>query len=163
MEQSKALTIIAALFALSALLSCAGSDSGSPSVAVTESGVSKATAIDHRPARDTVDWQFVDTEEQADWSLPTDREWPGEEIGVIGPIIAMGGRGSKSYVAVYDPGGIFIGALYLKEARKDPSRLENLLRLAQVRGFVQNNRTIDRVALLRFLDLVREARQKEMP
>ena len=167
MKLSNTFSISVILLAMVALMSCAGSQSssqsGSPPASVTEGVEKTSDIIDHRPQRDTVDWQFVDMEGQPSWTSPADREWPGEEIGVIGPIIAIGGSGSKTYVAVYDPGGIFIGAVYLKEARKDPSRLENLIQLAQARGFVQNNRTIDRVSLLRYLRLAETVRQEEMP
>lgn len=163
MKLSRVLSIFGVLLSMFVFTSCTETKSTGSTVKDIDSSSPESAIADHRPARDTVDWQFVDTKGQPAWSAPTDREWPGEEIGVIGPIIAMGGRGSKAYVAVYDPGGIFIGALYLKEAREDPSRLENLLYLAQARGFIQNNRTIDQVALLRFLSLAREAQHKEMP
>lgn len=163
MKFSQITSAISVSFVMLALISCAGNQSGSPPAKISESDKPASATIDQRPERDTVDWQFVDTEEQVSWSAPVDREWPGEEIGVIGPIIAMGGSGSKSYAAVYDPAGVFIGAVYLKEARKDPSRLENLLRLAQARGIVQNSQTIDRAALLRFINLVKEARTEERP
>jgi hypothetical protein len=164
MKLSNISTTVGIFFVMLALMSCAGNESGSPQATVAESGSPAVASDDQRPARDTVDWQFVATDTQPpDWSAPVDREWPGEEIGVIGPIIALGGSGSKTYVAIYDPGGIFIGALYLKEARKDPSRLENLIRLARVRGSIQNSRTIDHVSVLRFLSLAQAARQKETP
>ncbi|MDJ0624154.1 MAG: hypothetical protein QNJ17_14385 [Desulfocapsaceae bacterium] len=156
-------SVICVLLVLLALVSCAGNQSGSPPAKVAKGEKPASATIDQRPERDTVDWQFVDNGELVSWSAPVDREWPGEAIGVIGPIIAMGGSGSKSYAAVYDPAGVFIGAVYLKEARKDPSRLENLIRLAQARGIVQNSQTIDRAALLRFINLVKEARTEERP
>ena len=163
MNLSTTSTVFAGLLALVFLVSCAGSNSTSSPATVAENVAKEANTLDHRPARDTVDWHLAYSDGQPPWSNPTDREWPGEEIGVIGPIIAMGGQGSKAYISIYDPAGVFIGALYLKDARKDPGRLEDLLRLAQARGAVQNSRTIERASVLRFLSLAEEARQKEMP
>ena len=53
----------------------------------------------------------------------TDIERPGEQLGLIGPIIAHGGQGSKAYIAVYDPAGVLVGAITKKEAKADPKRL----------------------------------------
>ncbi len=159
-------SICTSVLALFALMGCVASESGSPgstAPTVKEKAPVAVTIIDHRPARDTVDWKTIGVEGESLNSSPADREWPGEEIGLIGPIIAMGGSGSKTYISIYDPGGVFIGALYLKEAREDPSRLENLLKLAQARGAIQNGRTLDLVSARRFLDMAIAARQEVKP
>ncbi len=156
-------TAIILILVIFFLMGCVASETSGPSApsTTTNEQVSSAEAtVDHRPTRDTVNWQSTGVDNQALWSDPVDREWPGEELGLIGPIIARGGSGSKAYVAIYDPGGVFIGALYLKEAREDPTRLENLLRLAAARGVIQNNRTLDLVSARRFLDMAIAARKE---
>jgi len=144
------------------LSGCAGGESGAkPSAAAA--GDLPAVEVDHRSPRDTVDWQSSSIDGQPPWHGEADREWPGEAMGLIGPIIAMGGSGAKTFVAVYDPAGVFIGALYLKEARQNPARLENLLLLANRRGAVQNARTVERVAARHFLEQAATARREDSP
>ncbi|MGB3221854.1 MAG: hypothetical protein WBB23_03555 [Desulforhopalus sp.] len=151
------------LFILFALIGCAGGEPGSTTATITENNTPVEAVVDHRPPLDTLDWQAYNAAGQPPWSSALDRDWPGEEMGLTGPIFAMGGSGSKTYIAVYDPGGVLIGALLLKEARKNPARLENIIRLASARGNIQNTRTVDQVAARRFLALVQAARQEERP
>ena len=54
-------------------------------------------------SRDTISWGSV---EKGQWRMiprDTDIERPGEQMGLIGPIIAHGGQGKETYIAVYDP------------------------------------------------------------
>ena len=51
MKQSKASTIIAALFALSALIGCAGGDSKGPAATATDSSTPAVAADDHTSRR----------------------------------------------------------------------------------------------------------------
>ncbi len=92
----------------------------------------------HIPSRDTISW--VSVEKGMWWMIPgdTDIEWPGERLGLIGPIIAHGGQGKKAYIAVYDPAGVLVGAITKKDAKENPERLEALIRIAQKRAIIQN-------------------------
>jgi len=92
----------------------------------------------HRANRDTVNW--VSSEKGMWWMTPndTDIEWPGEQLGLIGPIIAQGGTGKDAYIAVYDPAGVLVGAVTKKEAKKNPESLEAIIGAAQKRAAIQN-------------------------
>jgi hypothetical protein len=92
----------------------------------------------HRASRDTISW--VSVEKGMWWMIPkdTDIEWPGERLGLVGPIIAHGGQGKKAYIAVYDPAGVLVGAITKKEAKENPKRLQEIIRIAQMRAIVQN-------------------------
>jgi len=92
----------------------------------------------HSASRDTISWVSV---EKGQWGMiprDTDVEGPGEQLGLIGPIIAHGGEGKKAYIAVYDPAGVLVGAITKKEAKADPKRLEAIIQIAQKRAVVQN-------------------------
>ena len=92
----------------------------------------------HRANRDTVNW--VSSEKGVWWMSPqdTDIEWPGEQLGLIGPIIAHGGSGKEAYIAVYDPAGVLVGAVTKKEAKKNPESLKAIISTAQKRAAIQN-------------------------
>ena len=92
----------------------------------------------HRANRDTVNWNS--SEKGMWWMTPndTDIEWPGEQLGLIGPIIAHGGSGKDAYIAVYDPAGVLVGAVKKNEAKKDPERLKAIIRTAKKRAAIQN-------------------------
>ena len=92
----------------------------------------------HRANRDTVSW--ISTDKGMWWMTPndTDIEWPGEQLGLIGPIIAHGGSGKDAYIAVYDPAGVLVGAVTKKEAKKNPESLKAIIRTAQKRAAIQN-------------------------
>jgi hypothetical protein len=92
----------------------------------------------HRASRDTISW--ISVEKGRWWMIPrdTDIEWPGEQLGLIGPIIAHGGQGKEAYIAVYDPAGVLVGAITKKDAKKNPERLEAIIRIAQKRAIIQN-------------------------
>jgi hypothetical protein len=76
----------------------------------------------------------------------TDLEWPGERLGLIGPIVATGGKGAKQFVVVFDSAGIPVGALTRKAYKEDPGQLAELLARAQVRSELQNLATLIYVA-----------------
>ena len=92
----------------------------------------------HRANRDTVAW--VSADKGMWWMTPadTDIELPGEQLGLIGPIIAHGGSGKDAYIAVYDPAGIMVGAVTKKEAKENPERLQAIIRAAHKRAAIQN-------------------------
>ncbi len=92
----------------------------------------------HRANRDTVNW--TSSQKGMWWMVPenTDIEWPGEQLGLIGPIIAHGGSGKNAYIAVYDPAGVLVGAVTKKEAKDNPERLKAIIRTAQKRAAIQN-------------------------
>ena len=92
----------------------------------------------HRPPKDTVDWKSANMSGVVPVVNETDREWPGERLGLIGPIIAKGGVGSKTYVTVYDSAGVLIGGMTYAEYKKNPERMTELLQTAQKRSEHQN-------------------------
>lgn len=92
----------------------------------------------HKPPRDTVDWESTNIGKVVPVVKETDREWPGERLGLIGPIIAKGGAGSKRYVTVYDSAGVLIGGMTYAEYKKSPERMTELLQTAQMRSEHQN-------------------------
>ena len=100
--------------------------------------VSEEKRFVHRANRDTVNW--VSSEKGMWWMTPedTDIEWPGEQLGLIGPIIAHGGSGKNAYIAVYDPAGVLVGAVTKKEAKENPERLKAIIRAAHKRAAIQN-------------------------
>ena len=92
-----------------------------------------------RANRDTVNW--TSSEKGVWWKVvpeDTDIEWPGEQLGLIGPIIAHGGSGKDAYIAVYDPAGVLVGAIRKKEAKENPGRLKAIIATAQKRAAIQN-------------------------
>lgn len=93
----------------------------------------------HRASRDTIFW--IDSDKEASKITPKDSaiEWPGERLGLLGPIIAYGGQGKKAYIAVYDPAGGLVGAIFKNEAKKDPERLDAIIRTARKRAIIQNH------------------------
>ncbi len=95
-------------------------------------------AFNHRSPRDTVDWESTNVRNAVPVVKETDREWPGERLGLIGPIIAKGGAGSKRYLLVFDPAGVLVGGLTYKEFEENPQRLDALIEKAQIRGEHQN-------------------------
>ena len=92
----------------------------------------------HRPAQDTVKWISSKDGVVAPPLAAIDIEGPGEELGLIGPIIAKGGKGRKAYIAVYDPAGVLVGIVSKNDAQKHPQRLIALVQLAQRRAEIQN-------------------------
>lgn len=111
-------------------------------------------AFSHKSTRDTVDWKTTNIIGLVPVVKETDREWPGERLGLIGPIVAKGGPvGSKSYVTVYDPAGVLVGGLTYKEYKQSPQRLIELLKKAQLRAEHQN------LMSLRYLIQKRQAAQ----
>lgn len=115
------------------LLSCVTGDSTRSAEQAQVPGV-----FNHKAAHDTVDWRTLRDDGSPLVVPETDLEWPGEQMGLVGPIVATGGSGSKRYVLVYDPAGVLVGGMTRKEVKKNPERFEQLLRLAHERGEVQN-------------------------
>jgi hypothetical protein len=121
---------------LSLLITFLGCATGEPT---GKTGKTKPPVVfEHKTNQDTVDWRTVVGEGKPLRTKETDLEWLGEKMGLIGPIVAVGGSGSKRYVLVYDPAGVLVGGLTRKEVKKNPERLEKLVRRAHERGEVQN-------------------------
>ncbi len=98
--------------------------------------------FDHKTPRDSVDWSSLNQAGQTPETKETDLEWPGERLGLIGPIVATGGTGSNQFIIVFDPAGIPVGTLTRKTYKKDPMQLAKLLAKAQVRSEIQNLSTL---------------------
>ena len=109
-----------------------------PSKELLQTTKSQGPTFSHKPPRDTVDWKSTNISGAVPVVNETDREWPGERLGLIGPIIAKGGAGSKRYVTVYDSAGVLIGAMTYAEYKKYPQRLVELVKKAQMRTEHQN-------------------------
>ena len=123
--------------ALISILSCVSGDATRSAEKGRTPGV-----FDHKAAHDTVDWRTL-RKDGSPLAVPeTDLEWPGEKMGLIGPIVAVGGLGAKRYVLVYDPSGVLVGGMTRKEVEKHHERLEQLVKLAHERGEVQNLRSL---------------------
>lgn len=119
--------------------SCASPVEQSPSSTTAKP---EKAAFDHKSSRDSVDWQTLSPDGKTPEVGETDLEWPGERLGLIGPIIASGGSGSRQFIAVYDPAGILVGILTRKAYKKDPSQLADLLARAHLRSKIQNLATM---------------------
>ena len=98
----------------------------------------QAAAFDHKSSRDTVNWATTNTNRLKPIAKETDREHLGERIGLIGPIVATHGVGSKRFVLVYDSAGVLVGGLTYKVYKKEPQRFEALMKKAQMRSEHQN-------------------------
>ena len=109
-----------------------------PSKKTTPPAKPEGPVFSHKPPRDTIDWESTNISNIVPMSRETDREWPGERMGLMGPIIAKGGTGSKRYVTVYDSAGVLIGGMTLAEYKKSPERMSELLLKAQKRSEHQN-------------------------
>ncbi len=141
-----------------AMLSCSSGD------AIRSDGKRPAESVfDHKAAQDTVSWQTL-RDDGTPLVLPeTDLEWPGEQMGIVGPIVAVGGTGSKRYVQVFDPAGVLVGIMTRKEVQKHPERLEQLLQLAHKRGEVQNLNALEFMALRRIQDMMAASDERKAP
>lgn len=123
------------LFVLSG---CAGSES-TKSIANDKAMQAEETAsFDHKLSSDTVDWASLSTRPFRPGIKETDREWPGERLGLIGPIVTSHGEGSRRFVLVYDSAGVLVGGLTYKEYKKEPRLFEALIKKAQSRSEYQN-------------------------
>ncbi len=91
------------------------------------------------PDGDTIDWRTVPEDFRPTPYREGTRLLPGERLGLIGPIIAEGGKGKNAYIAVYDSAGVLIGGLLKKEANEDPEKLRKLIELALKRSEHQNH------------------------
>lgn len=126
----------------------AGKTPPAPSPSTTEAKNKKSTPttatpitpeFDHKHPYDSVDWSTVHPEQRPPHAGPGDREWPGEKIGLIGPIVAHSSKGSRTrYVLVYDAAGVLVGGMTHKEFKKDPEKFNALLEKAHQRSQHQN-------------------------
>ena len=97
------------------------------------------TEFDHKHPYDSVDWSTVHPEQRPPQVGPGDREWPGERLGLIGPIVAHSSKGSRTrYVLVYDAAGVLVGGMTQKEFKQDPEKFNALLEKAHQRSQHQN-------------------------
>ena len=95
------------------------------------------------PAGDSIDWRTVPEEYRPLPAQQDDRELPGKRLGLIGPILAEGGSGSKAYLAVYDSAGVLVGVITKREANKDPEALRLLLEESLKRSEHQNRYSLE--------------------
>jgi len=120
------------------LFGCAGSDSSKTVSSDKAMQAGETESFNHKMPSDTVDWVSLSTRPFAPAVEETDREWPGERMGLIGPIVTTHGEGSKRFVLVYDSAGVLVGGLAYKEYKKEPHRFEALIKKAQARSEYQN-------------------------
>jgi len=138
MQRTPALIVIL-LQTLFLLISCGAADQ---QMQPSDTAEPSRLVFDHKTPRDSVDWSSLNQAGQTPKAGETDLEWPGERLGLIGPIVATGGSGSDQFIIVFDPAGIPVGALTRKSYKKDPMLLAKLLAKAQVRSEIQNLSTL---------------------
>lgn len=140
MERSSQTILLFFLFFIA--LGCAASEtskSESPSAPSSTAGPTTAVPASTTATKpDTVDWNAPGAPLPAPAVSEVDREGVAESLGLIGPLVAVGGKGSDVYVLVFDPAGVLVGALTQKEVKQDPQKLEKLVALAHDRSEVQN-------------------------
>ncbi|MBN1794425.1 MAG: S8 family serine peptidase [Candidatus Omnitrophica bacterium] len=83
--------------------------------------------LTHKNPKDSVNWDDIDPVAKPPKPAPTDREHPGEKIGLCGPVIAYGGRGSSEALVVYDQCGTVTGVVTKKDAKTDPDSAQQTL------------------------------------
>jgi len=98
--------------------------------------------FDHKTSRDSVDWASLNQAGRIPEVQETDLEWPGERMGLIGPIVAYGRKDSERFIIVFDPAGIPVGSISRKAYQKEPAKLAELLAKAQLRSEIQNLSTM---------------------
>lgn len=121
---------------------------GSKSGDGLNAGAGKMEVVPHPPGYpegDTIDWRTVPEDYRPRPTFEGARELPGKKLGLIGPIIAEGGSGGKSYIVVYDAAGTFVGAIYKKEAKKNPEALRILLEDSLKRSEHQNRFSLEKM------------------
>ncbi len=91
---------------------------------------------------DTIDWYTPGLPLPAPGVAEVDREGVAESLGLVGPLVAVGGKGSDVYILVFDPAGVLVGALPQKEVKQDPRKLEKLVLLAHERAEIQNDHAL---------------------
>ena len=87
---------------------------------------------------DTIDWATQGAPLPPPPVREGDTEGLAESKGLIGPLVAVGGKRSEVYILVYDPAGVLVGALRQEEVRQNPRKLENLVAIAHARAEIQN-------------------------
>ncbi|MEJ2154929.1 MAG: hypothetical protein P8X96_06315 [Desulfobacteraceae bacterium] len=120
------------------LFGCAGSESTNSVANDKALQAGETASFDHKLSSDTVDWASLSTRPFKPVVKETDREWPGERMGLIGPIVTSHGEGSRRFVLVYDSAGVLVGGLAYKEYKKEPRLFETLIKKAQARSEYQN-------------------------
>ncbi len=135
--------ILLVLISLSFIaLGCAASETSktnSPTASAPSAGTPAAAPEATTATKpDTIDWATQGAPLPPPLVREGDREGIAESKGLIGPLVAVGGKGSKVYILVYDPAGVLVGALPQEEVKKDPAKLENLVAIAHARAEAQN-------------------------
>ncbi len=102
--------------------------------------------FDRKSSSDSVNWASLNKAGKVPQVKETDLEWPGERIGLIGPIVASGKTEKDEFLIVYDPAGIPVGLLTRTAYQENPTRLAELLAKAQVRSELQNLATLSHLA-----------------
>ena len=101
----------------------------------------KTTPLPASPP-DTIDWHTPGLPLPAPGVGEVDREGVAESLGLVGPLVAVGGKGSDVYILVFDPAGVLVGALPQKEVKQNPLKLEKLVLLAHERAEIQNDHAL---------------------
>ncbi len=120
------------------LLGCAGGDSSQMVSGDKAMPAGETQSFSHKMPKDTMDWTSLGTRPLKPADKETDLEWPGERMGLIGPIVTSHGQGSRRFVLVYDSAGVLVGGLTYKEYQKEPRRFDALIEKAQARSEYQN-------------------------
>lgn len=87
-----------------------------------------------RPETDSVVWENLALPFDTPKPGAMDREWPGERMGLVGPIVAEGGVGWNGYYVVYDATGALVGGIMKEEAKEHPEYLLALILAAHDRS-----------------------------
>ncbi len=124
--------------------------SPTPSIA-TESVLQQPQTIGY-PDGDTIDWKTVPEDFRPLPYTDGTRQLPGERLGLVGPIIAEGGKGSDAYIAIFDSAGVLVGGILKKEANEDPEKLRLILEQALKRSEHQNHFALTKMRLNGALD-----------
>ena len=83
--------------------------------------------------RDTVDWSNIDLTQKPPAPGVKDREWPGEQEGISGPVIAQGKEKRNVSIVIFDPCGVPVGYLRHKDSKR-PGLVQVLVEYALLRG-----------------------------
>jgi len=102
--------------------------------ALTKQATGQKGASVQIPEADSVVWENLNLPFEVPKPGDRDREWPGERMGLVGPIIAEGGLGSNAYFVVYDATGALVGGIMKREAKELPEYLLTLLMAAHDRS-----------------------------
>lgn len=129
----KKLSCVLFLLLASVLLILSSSATAGPEVS-TENTVGQKSLFVHRPEIDSVVWENLNPPFDSQKPGDMDREWPGEKMGLAGPIVAEGGVGWNAYYVVYDATGALVGGIMKREAAEHPEYLLALIMAAHDRS-----------------------------